>query len=299
MIVADEEFLREEVRCDHLVTKEVKELWAVELDLLDQFKHICDKYGLRYFAAGGTLLGAARHQGFIPWDDDIDLHMMAEDYEKFCEVAPKELEYPYFFQFYGTEEGAPISHSRIRRSDTTGCTGFEYEFCSGAYNRGIFADIFPLYNIPDSNLKRLTQKLGIIAVKYILAGEEYDRKRKMGHAVGLRYMPFVWLWKAVSLFTDGTKLRKTYLKICNWEKKRTRYVGALSFNCTSKKLMWERSLFDEKVELPFENTTVSCPAGWEEHLIQQYGNWRTPIKNTAYHEMAVFDARVPFSEKLK
>lgn len=301
MIKLNETFYEEEVRCDHLVTKEVKALWAVELDLLDQFKRICDKYGLKYYAAGGTLLGAARHQGFIPWDDDIDLHMMAEDYEKFCEVAPQELEYPYFFQSWQTEEQAPVTHARIRRSDTTGCTAFEYRYCTGDYNRGIFVDIFPLYNVPDSKLKHLLHRFAVTAVRGVLAGEErLRRKEKEGVTSVKRYLdPFVIAWKLCSIFTDGRKLRRTYLKVCGWEKKKTRRVGDTSFNCNSARLIWQRDIFEDTVELPFENTTVACPKGYEEFLTGQYRDWRTPIKNLSYHEMEVFDPYTPFAEKLQ
>ncbi len=76
-------FFEQEERCDFLVTEKRKKIWAVLLDLLIKFDFVCKKYSLTYFLADGTLLGAARHQGFIPWDDDIDVSMPREDYEKF------------------------------------------------------------------------------------------------------------------------------------------------------------------------------------------------------------------------
>ena len=78
-------------------------IWNIELDLLEKLKSICKKYNLEYCASSGTLLGAARHKGFIPWDDDIDVFLMWADYKKLLEVAPKECQYPYFFQSFLTE----------------------------------------------------------------------------------------------------------------------------------------------------------------------------------------------------
>ena len=92
-----EGFLKEEERDGFLVTSEVKELWAVLLDILMQIDAICKNNGIEYFLCGGTLLGAVRHKGFIPWDDDLDIMMKRNDYNRFCEIAPFALQQPYFF----------------------------------------------------------------------------------------------------------------------------------------------------------------------------------------------------------
>lgn len=99
-------FLEEEVRCGYTVTRKMKEVWAVELDLLKEFKRVCNKYDLKYCADGGTLLGAIRHQGFIPWDDDLDIAMLRKDFEKLNEVAPAEFKKPYFWQTEETDKGS-------------------------------------------------------------------------------------------------------------------------------------------------------------------------------------------------
>ena len=93
-----EKFYEEEVRCGYLVTQKMKKVWAVGLNLLEQFDKICQAHGLRYYACYGTLLGAVRHQGFIPWDDDIDVAMFRDDYERLKLIAQEEISYPYFLQ---------------------------------------------------------------------------------------------------------------------------------------------------------------------------------------------------------
>ena len=130
----------------------------IELDIFEKFKSICKKYNLHYFANAGTLLGVARHKGFIPWDDDIDISMDWPDYKKFLEVAPLECEYPYYFQSHLTEPCSEVDHVKIRRSDTTGFSKWEYENIKDpTHNLGIWLDIFPMFNIP-SDLEIREQK---------------------------------------------------------------------------------------------------------------------------------------------
>ena len=93
------------MRSGFLVKSDRKKLWNAELEIYNEFRRICEKYNLRFFAGHGTLLGAVRHGGFIPWDDDMDFVLFRPDYEKFKEVARKEIQYPYFLSIWYENEG--------------------------------------------------------------------------------------------------------------------------------------------------------------------------------------------------
>ena len=136
-------FLQEEVRCGHNVTTQMKEIWAVELDLLAEFQRVCNKYHLKYYASGGTLLGAVRHNGFIPWDDDLDIEMFREDYNRLCEIGPKEFKKPYVFQNEYTESGSLRGFSKLRNSQTTAMFEHEKLDCFGGTIRVSLLISFP------------------------------------------------------------------------------------------------------------------------------------------------------------
>ena len=86
MLAINEDFFREEIRCGFTVSEMMKRVWAVEMEVLQQIHRICKDYGLTYYAHWGTLLGAIRHKGFIPWDDDIDIAMKRKDYQVLMRV---------------------------------------------------------------------------------------------------------------------------------------------------------------------------------------------------------------------
>ena len=100
----DENYLKEEIKCGFRITTERKKLFAVMLDLLYTFDNVCKKHDLKYFFVYGSLIGAVRHNGFIPWDDDLDVAMPREDYEKFIKLSD-EFNEPYFLQIPQT--GSP------------------------------------------------------------------------------------------------------------------------------------------------------------------------------------------------
>ena len=122
-------------------SKTFLELKKIELEMFKYYLAICEKHDLKYFLIGGTLLGAVRHKGFIPWDDDIDIGMPRPDYEKFLLVAQKELPEHIFLQTHNTDIEYPNCFAKLRNSDTT----FIETSCKKLkINHGIYIDIFPL-----------------------------------------------------------------------------------------------------------------------------------------------------------
>ena len=133
------------------ISAEMKKVWAVQIDLLKELERVCNKYNIKYFACGGTLLGSVRHQGYIPWDDDIDIMMIRDEYEKLLEHKD-EFQSPYFLQTpYTDENGYFDSNIKLRNSYTT---GFMPQDLHLKINKGIFIDIVPLDAIPDDEKLR-------------------------------------------------------------------------------------------------------------------------------------------------
>lgn len=147
-----EHFLDEEVRYGYTVTEKMKKVWAVELDLLNEFQKVCNQYNLKYYAIAGTLLGAVRHQGFIPWDDDVDVVMFREDYDKLISIASSVFSAPYDFMASGKIEHFFRGHAQLRNRMTTGILPSELKQ-KFSYNQGIWIDIFPLDGVPEENKK--------------------------------------------------------------------------------------------------------------------------------------------------
>lgn len=281
------------------INPELRKIWDVELDLLEKFKSICKKHDLKYLATSGTLLGAARHKGFIPWDDDIDVSMMWSDYKKLMEVAPGECEYPYYFQCIYTDKDAIPNAARLRRSDTTGFTKWEHENCGPDYDRGIFIDIFPLFYVPDSEEERAEQKRTVLEYWAIIRGfEALQYKNRTGLATAYdQYIPLYEEYcEKQNASIDIVKLKEAYIDACVWGDKPSGTIGATSSKVHAKHLMWDAELLDGEIELPFENTTICCPKEYERILERHYGDWRTPVRGGAEHQMAAIDPKIPWRE---
>ena len=129
----------------NLTAEQLQQLKDREREMLRCFADICNKHGIKYFVQGGTLLGTVRHGGFIPWDDDIDVSLHREDYEKFLAVAEKELPEYYFLQTKDTDPEYPNNFAKIRDSRTT---FIETSARNLNINHGAYIDIFPLDNYP-------------------------------------------------------------------------------------------------------------------------------------------------------
>lgn len=135
-----------------LTADQLQELKIRERDMLECFVNICNKYGIKYFVQGGTLLGTVRHGGFIPWDDDVDVSLPRDEYERFLAIAEKELPEYYFLQTKDTDPEYPNNFAKIRDSRTT---FVETSARNLNINHGAYIDIFPLDNYPSSKKAKI------------------------------------------------------------------------------------------------------------------------------------------------
>ena len=140
----------------------LKKLHLVELEILDEVVRVCEENGIQYFLTGGTLLGAVRHKGFIPWDDDIDICMLREDYDKFIKLANEKMSDKFILQCYETDDRTYFPFAKVRKNGTI----FNEESVQNyEANKGIYIDIFPLERINNPKSKKL--EIDAILIKNI------------------------------------------------------------------------------------------------------------------------------------
>ena len=148
---------------------ELRQLQRIELEMLIEMDRICRKYGIKYSLDGGTLLGAVRHKGFIPWDDDIDVIMLREEYVKFRKACTRDLDTTrFFFQDYRTDLGYRWGYAKFRRKGTKFVRlGQEHL----KQNTGVFMDIFVVDNVPDGFISRRLHHFACFLVRKALYSE--------------------------------------------------------------------------------------------------------------------------------
>ena len=140
--------------------KTLKKLQENQLEILNEIERICKKNNINFFLVGGTLLGAVRHKGYIPWDDDLDIGMMREDFIKFRNIVANDLDNKYFFDFYDTDKDYYLPFAKVRKNNTT----FNEEISKDYDNhKGIFVDIFP-FEYSDDNFKRCFIKAAVTQI---------------------------------------------------------------------------------------------------------------------------------------
>lgn len=290
-----ESFYNEEVRCGYVVSETMKKVWAVELQMLEKFIDVCERNNLNYFLDGGTLLGAVRHKGFIPWDDDIDVIMPRKDYDRLWEIADKEFSYPYFFQTTVSENGFFRTHAQLRNSETTGF--IEIDGRKKDVNCGIFMDIFVLDNIPNGTIRKKIFKQKIAVRKKILAFQ-YDRDYARQSLKGKIF------YKLVHAFFKVVDFKKYYKRFDNllarYKNRKTALVGDVTLKWRPN-VQWPREWYDGYCYLDFEGMKVRAPLFYKEILSRQYGNFmKLPddvgAMNGRCHGEVTFVPDVPYKQ---
>ena len=146
----------------------LRQAQLIMLNMLIEFDAICKRHNLQYWLDSGTLLGAVRHQGFIPWDDDIDLSMPLEDYHKFLEIAQSELPDDIFLQTSQTDKDFKFDYIKLR-SNKASIVEFHEKEREVAYHQGVFVDIFPMLAIENSESSKQEYDTTFEAIRAVSA----------------------------------------------------------------------------------------------------------------------------------
>lgn len=287
MLQFSEDFFKDEYREDFLVDSTMKTVWAAELEVLSVIAGICEKYQLRWFADWGTLLGAVRHQGFVPWDDDIDICMLREDYQRLLAILPREL--PEGWQICNSMyEGEYLQYwACVLNAD---CISIEEERLKNFHGCPFIVgvDIFPLDYLPrdsgQAEIQRILFDMIRKSVQLVQFKESTDEIRRelediLVEIEGICSVRFDRTRPLVSqLWKVGNQLAASYGEadgdyLTNY----SNYIGNENF-------IFDKHCFDDVEYLPFESVFLPVPKDWDSVLKVEYGDYMTPVRGTTAHD---------------
>lgn len=270
-----------------LTNKELKKLQKIELELLIEFDRICNKHNLKYVLVGGTLIGAIRHKGFIPWDDDIDISMPRNDYNKFIEIQKKELNHnKYYFQSMETNKNFGLPFGKLRRKDSIYCEST----CPIARNeQGIWIDIFPIDKISDNKILAFLDFFKVFYYKSIIA---FKQNFKFA-SVGFKKLIFDII-KFNSKFYSIDKAKKKYYKIIEKQNKKETNSVINHGGVYLLKEIVNKKFFENITTHEFENHKFNIPKDYDEYLTHIYGDYMTlPPKEKRKSHHLVIEIKFP------
>ena len=288
------EFYQDEVRYGFYVPTAIKQAWGAELQILVEIDRICKKYNIRYFAEWGTLIGAVRHGGFVPWDDDLDIGMLREDYERFKEVAKDELPGEFAIHDYATKENHWLFLSRVVNCNQI-C--FEEEHLRKYHNFPYIAtvDIFVmdyLYRDEEQEKARCEE------IKHILAVADQIIEGRMQDSV--REMFLQELENKYQTKLPRTKnARELGISLYRFAELQMARVSADESDAVAQIFPWvlkgnrglPKKCYDTLVRLPFEEITIPVPADYDTALRYRYGDYMTIRKVWGGHDYPYFEGQ--------
>ena len=285
-----DDFLREEIRQGYLVTSKMKRVWQIEIELAEYIISLCQRYGLQIWAEGGTLLGAIRHRGFIPWDDDIDLAMKRDDYEKLLDIASKEVKSPYFFQCVATDLDYIRGHAQLRKLNTSAVLPNNIK---ARFNQGIFIDIFVLDDVPldggtrNKLFERTQLMLNYLWTRRYLGKDSFNI---------LRFLKYVIKLGKDSFRSDSQLFELFEAEFRNYH---SETVALISFSPYVERWYREREWYTSIIYMKFEKMTIPVPVNYHEILLKQFGDYMTPVQAPSVHGDTIISINESYSQIIK
>lgn len=278
---------QDEIRDGVLVTTDIKKAWNKMLVLLVEIDRICQKYSIKYFAEGGTLIGAARHKGFIPWDDDLDLSMLRPDYEKFKQVAARELKEPIILSS-AYNSGELLTILKVMDTETAAIENIQVN-----RPQGIFIDIWPLDDIPDGSefgqaVWDIRQCL-LAAINNPAGTLQEIEKGEVEFKPSNAFIKEFIKLPAVDRF-------KEYEKFCSNHFGETENVGYPFSKDLGISGNLKRKYYREVIYLPFESLQVPVPVDYERVLEAEFGDWRKLVRARSFHELEYLSTDISYEQ---
>lgn len=283
------DFFKTEVRDGFEIQAMMKRAWAAQMEVLHVVAGVCKNNGIRYFADGGTLLGAVRHKGMIPWDDDIDICVVREEYNRLIQVLPKAL--PHGFVVAGMyadserlQKAAFVPHLRVIADETLWNFNDYMRYFHGFPYQRVGIDIFPMdyisRDIGITNVQRQIIRLGIETLR------DWNKLEENGmldeYVNGFQ--------KLCNVSFDNVNNVKNYMwkiidKISSISyREEADYITNIFYWLDNDNYKMKKECYDYTIELPFENMNIVAPEMYDEVLRAEYGDYMVPVKGAADHD---------------
>lgn len=305
-----ETYYNEETR-PFVVDRQRKRFWIALLDLLAEFDRVCRAHNIEYSIDAGTMLGKVRHNGFIPWDDDIDVIIMRSEYEKLLKVADKEFKEPYFFQTMQSDPEAVRGHPQLRNSSMTAIMKDELKNGKAIYNsfnQGLFLDVFVLDGIPDDSDERTAYFSELTFLKGMMIRARNARRDRIIFGMSPRrvyhFIQTVWnkLLMLVIKFAVGVdplayyseKFDRACKRYANRETYEVSHISFLTRPPANRIMAREKIKGIEDVE--FEGLIVKMLRNTDYYLENHYGDWRRYVIGATMHSGVFFDLDNPYTK---
>lgn len=261
--------------------KVIQQIHLLQIDMIRQIHRVCQENGIRYTVLCGSLLGAVRHKGFIPWDDDMDIALLRDDYEKLLQIL-KERPIPgCFLQDYSTDPHYCQPYAKLLKENTVYIERMQEHSKS---RNGIFIDIFPL-DLIEAPGKKMVEFRRILSrfITFAIWHKEGCHMERQGFKKGINILAAI-----LSILPKRMLLMIQRNLVVRKHPEWTFAASMFSSNYHTGKLYFKTTDFDNLILLPFEDTVVNAPENWDENLKRLYKNYMqlpTEEKRNSGHDV--------------
>lgn len=250
---------------------EIRDAQKVQLKILIDFDKFCKTHNIKYQLFSGTLIGAIRHNGFIPWDDDVDVCMLRSEYDRFLEISKEKLDKKYFVQNFDTDKNFQSQYSKIRLNNTR---YVEYMVQDVDMHHGVFIDVFPYDNVKPTTLMGKVQRITLDKLKKI----NYCRVKRVNNSEkraiwrGLKNLTY-YILKLIPKSSMDRLIKKISIMFNNED---TEYVGELGISTRKdmyERFMLKKQVFYDSIDWEFEGYCFPIPRDYDYVLTRNYGDY--------------------------